>query len=160
MNGLSAAVEIQRRQPPERWKDAIEALPVEFQDEAREYLRGMWVRMQNVRRLTRCGDPDTSRQAAERVTANGSRADHLQRVVAAVNAHPGSTSAELAKHSGLERHEAARRTADAANAGLIVRGHHKTCSVNGTRATTWWPKRARGPIPNCPQPETEWRPAA
>ena len=27
MNGLSAAVEIQRRQPPERWKDAIEALP-------------------------------------------------------------------------------------------------------------------------------------
>lgn len=95
-----------------------------------------------VAHLYRVTDPDTSRQAAERVTAIGSRADHLKRIVQAVRDHPGSTSAELAEHAGLERHEAARRTADAAQAGLIVRGPSKTCSVGGRAAITWWPKRA------------------
>lgn len=96
----------------------------------------------SVAHLYRNGDPAPSREAAERVTAVGSRADHLKRIVAAVQAHPGSTSAELAEYSGLERHEAARRTADAANAGLIVRGPSKPCSVGGRAATTWWPRRA------------------
>lgn len=91
-----------------------------------------------VAHLYRRTDPGTSREAAERVTAGGSRADHLKRIVAAVRAYPGSTSAELAERSGLERHEAARRTADAAQAGLITRGPAKTCSVGGRAAITWW----------------------
>jgi len=95
-----------------------------------------------VAHLYRRDDPATSRQAAERVTAIGSRADHLKRIVQAVAEHPGSTSAELAEYSGLERHEAARRTADAANAGLIVRGPSKTCRIGGRASVTWWPRRA------------------
>jgi len=113
-----------------------------------------------VAHLHRRTDPDTSRQAAERVTAIGSRADHLNRIVQAVLEYPGRTSAELAECTGLERHEAARRTADACNAGLIVRGPSKTCSVGGRASITWWPKRARGLVPNCPQGETAWKPAA
>lgn len=109
-------------------------------------------------RLARRTDPDTSQQAAEHVTAIGSRADHLARIVAAVKARPGRTSAELAEDAGLERHEAARRTADAANTGHIVRGPSRTCSVGGRPAITWWPKRAT--VPHCPQPESPWRPAA
>lgn len=113
-----------------------------------------------VSRLYRHTDPDTSRQAAERITSIGSRANHLKRIVDAVRARPGRTSAELAEDTGLERHEAARRTADAANAGLIVRGPSKTCSVGRRAAVSWWPKRARFPVEGCPQPETMWRPAA
>lgn len=113
-----------------------------------------------VAHLYRRSDPNTSRRAAEHATATGSRGDHLQRIVNAVRSHPGRTSAELAADAGLERHEAARRTADAANAGLIVRGPSRVCSVGGRAAVTWWPKRARAPIPNCPQPDSEWRPAA
>jgi hypothetical protein len=113
-----------------------------------------------VAHLYRGTDPTTSRQAAERVTAIGSRVDHLKRIVAAVRARPGSTSAELAEYSGLERHEAARRTADAAQAGLIVRGPSKTCSVGGRAAITWYPRRASAPVADCPQGEAPWRPAA
>lgn len=95
-----------------------------------------------VARLYRGADPSTSRQAAEHVTAIGSRADHLKRIVSAVQSQPGSTSAELAEYSGLERHEAARRTADAANNGLIVRGPQRACRVGGRAAVTWWPKHS------------------
>lgn len=98
-----------------------------------------------VAHLYRRTDPDTSKQAVEHVTSIGSRADHLKRIVAAVQARPGRTSAELAEDAGLERHEAARRTADAANAGLIIRGPNKTCSVGGRAAVTWWPRRATLP---------------
>ncbi|HET9189826.1 MAG TPA: helix-turn-helix domain-containing protein [Rudaea sp.] len=98
-----------------------------------------------VAHLYRRTDPTPSRQAAEHVTAIGSRADHLKRIIAAVVARPGRTSAELAQDIGMERHEAARRTADAANAGLIVRGPNKTCSVGGRAAVTWWPRRAALP---------------
>lgn len=97
-----------------------------------------------VAHLFRRTDPTTSRQAAEHVTAIGSRADHLKRIVAAVQARPGRTSAELAEDTGLERHEAARRTADAAQAGYIVRGPSKTCSVGGRAAVTWFPRRVLG----------------
>lgn len=114
----------------------------------------------HVAHLYRRTDPSTSREAAERVTAIGSRADHLQRIVRAVREHPGSTSAELAEYAQLERHEAARRTADACNAGLIVRGPAKTCSVGGRSAITWYPRRAGRPVEDCPQGETAWRPAA
>lgn len=113
-----------------------------------------------VAHLYRRSDPPSSREAAERVTAIGSRADHLQRIVQAVKAHPGSTSAELGQYAAIERHEAARRTADACNAGLIVRGPAKTCSVGGRSAITWYPRRAGVPVEDCPQGETAWRPAA
>ena len=81
-----------------------------------------------------------------------------KRIVAAVKAKPGRASAELAQDAGLERHEAARRTSDAANAGLLVRGPARLCSVGGRSSVSWFMRRASAP--HCPQPESDWKPAA
>jgi hypothetical protein len=154
---MCVAASIERNVPMQAWAGAIiEAQQADFQVDA-GYLRDRWMLIRGMARTT---DPYTSRQAAERVTMSGSRADHLTRIVKAVQERPGRTSAELAIDSGMERHEAARRTADAAQAGLIVRGAPKTCSVSGRAAVTWLPKRVFLPISNRPQPETPWRPSA
>ena len=100
----------------------------------------------DVRKLSRNTDPDTSRMAAQRTVASGRRDDHIGRIVAAVRANPGATSAELAQITGLERHEAARRTSDAAHDGLIRKRigpdgkpMKRTCGVSGHAAVVWLP---------------------
>jgi len=50
MSALLHAVEIQRHLPSEQWKAAIAALPEVERAEAREYLAGIWQRMQAARR--------------------------------------------------------------------------------------------------------------
>lgn len=84
-------------------------------------------------------DPRSSHLAAAEVTVTGRRHDHQQIVTAAVHAHPGLTSAELTKYTGLERHEVARRLPDAAVAGKVVRGAERRCANSGRIAVTWWP---------------------
>lgn len=83
-------------------------------------------------------DPDTSRAAAEQHT--GARVTNTQRVAEAVERWPGRTSHELSEASGMDYHEVARRTSDAARKGLIVRGASRECRVSGNRATAWWPE--------------------
>lgn len=85
----------------------------------------------------RSTDPETSHEAARRVTESGVRQGHAERVLAAVRAHPGMTSRELAGPTGLERHEVARRLADLANAGLVEQQDARPCSVGRGRAVTW-----------------------
>ena len=89
------------------------------------------------RPLSHRHDPDTSRQAAALVDATGTRDDHITIIVSAVRRHPGHTSAELAQITGLERHEAARRTADAEHRGLIRKGPARKCSLSHRAAVTW-----------------------
>lgn len=86
----------------------------------------------------RSTDPHTSHAAAEHVTATGMRQRHIDVVVRAVRNHEGLTSAELAEVCGLERHEVARRTADAEADGRIMKGAAKR-QGNGRSAVTWWP---------------------
>lgn len=88
----------------------------------------------------RTTDPRTSHAAAEHVTASGMRQRHIDIVVRAVRKHKGLTSAELSEVCGLERHEVARRTADAEADGLIMKGAAKR-QANGRRAVTWWPTK-------------------
>ncbi len=134
MIDLSPALRIQRTMPPEQWAGAVQGL-----DEAnKEYLRSMYKRLRTIKRLARRSDPDTSHAAAQRVTRSGSRADHLTRVVEAVRSHPGKTSAELAQITGLERHEAARRTSDGEREGFLRKGPSRKCSVSGRAAVCWW----------------------
>ena len=95
---------------------------------------------ERVRRIqtpaARRSDPDTSHEAAEHVTRSGARQRHIEIVIAAVRAHPGLTSLELADVCGLERHEVARRTADAEASGAIRKGPVKR-QANGRSAVTW-----------------------
>lgn len=81
----------------------------------------------------RRSDPVTSHLAAGDHASTGKRAGHMAAVIAAVRAHPGKTSAELAPLCRLERHEAARRTADAERIGAIRKGEPRKCKTS----TAW-----------------------
>ena len=84
----------------------------------------------------RNSDPESSQEAAEHVTSPGIRQNHVEIVIRAVREHPGLTSLELAPICRLERHEVARRTADAETAGAIRKGPMKR-QANGRSAVTW-----------------------
>lgn len=83
-------------------------------------------------------DPSTSRTAAEGHEASGRLASHRALILAAVQANPGCTSAELAEFASLERHEASRRLADLKNLGAVRQNGKRTCAVKGTRQVCWW----------------------
>jgi len=87
----------------------------------------------------RVSDPVTSHLAAAEHTDSGKRGRHIGIVIDAVHRHPGRTSAELAPLCGLERHEVARRTADAERVGAIRKGEIRLCNTSGRSAVTWWP---------------------
>lgn len=89
--------------------------------------------------VARNTDPVTSHIAGEEHTASGKRGRHIGIVIDTVHRHPGKTSAELAPLCGLERHEVARRTADAERAGAIRKGQIRKCNTSGRSAVTWWP---------------------
>lgn len=114
-----------------------------FDDASTQYLRERYrlIRARNARKLARRDDPSSSHQAARRMVTSGARDSHMLCVVAAIRRAPGHTSAELAKLTGMERHEVARRTADAEHDGLAYKGGQRTCDVSGRAAVTWWPSR-------------------
>lgn len=73
--------------------------------------------------ISRKRDPASSRRAAAEHEKTGRRSDNLDRVAAALWAHPGSTSVEIHHHvTGLDRVEVSRRLPDAEKAGLVRRG--------------------------------------
>lgn len=93
--------------------------------------------------LARNSDPITSHAAAHEHVANGNQECHLKIIVEAIGKHPGSTSAELAEITGLERHEAARRTSDARRKGMAEQGESRPCRMSGKQSITWWPADMR-----------------
>lgn len=82
-------------------------------------------------------DPVTSDMAAERIEASGRATAQRRAVMAAVLAHPGCTSAELAGFARMDRHAAARRLPELRKAGLVRNPGRRTCSVAGILAVTW-----------------------
>lgn len=87
----------------------------------------------------RSTDPHTSHAAAAEHRASGRQATNMLTVARAVRRHPGRTSAELAELCELERHEVARRTADAEHRGMIRKGESRRCCTSARLAVTWWP---------------------
>lgn len=83
-------------------------------------------------------DPTTSHAAAEDVTSSGVRAVQMMRVFAGVKSFPGRTSRELAELVGIERHAAARRTADLEHLGMVRKGPSRVCTLGGRPAVTWY----------------------
>jgi hypothetical protein len=93
-------------------------------------------------RLARHTDPVTSHKAAAKIEPKlGSQCSVL---LGLVEAHPGLTSAELAKLTpwpiDTRRHTAAKRLSVLRDRVKRVRnGDIRKCHVTGEEAMTWWP---------------------
>jgi hypothetical protein len=85
-------------------------------------------------------DPDTSHLAAHSVTTTGTRHTNNQKCREAVENNPGASSAKIAKITGLDRHEAARRLSDLRGIS-VEQGEPVRCKLcNNRLCVTWWPK--------------------
>jgi len=84
-------------------------------------------------------DPPTSDEAAERVERSDRAGTHRKLCMEAVLRRPGMTGAEVARETGLERHEASRRLPELRRAGLVRCGDPRICEVRGTKQVSWWP---------------------
>ncbi len=88
----------------------------------------------------RNADPSSSHEAAEHVVSSGLQAQQHSLAASAVRKHPGLTSLELARATGLDRFMLARRLPELQRNGLIVRGIVRKCSAsNGRSGVTWFP---------------------
>lgn len=87
----------------------------------------------------RATDPASSHAAAAEIEASGAAAAHRAIILAAVRAHPGRTSLELAGITGLDRHAISRRLSELRDDGLIEQGTMRACSVNGHQMLVWNP---------------------
>ena len=90
----------------------------------------------------RSTDPQTSHDAARHIVASGQQALQQEQTRDAVACHPGLTSNELARATGLDRYMLARRLPELCDSDRVVRGDARRCSVSGRSAATWWPVRA------------------
>lgn len=89
--------------------------------------------------LARTKDPQASHAAAAQLIKSGRRRSHKQRVLAAPQRHPHSTSAELAFYCGMDRVEVARRLPDLAQDGQVMQGNERFCTVSQKNCVTWAP---------------------
>lgn len=84
-------------------------------------------------------DPSTSKESATYIDTSGLRAHQQRQVVAAVRQWPGCTSYELAKHMHADRVMPARRLRELVEAGEVVEGPKRQCTISGRTALTWLP---------------------
>ena len=89
-------------------------------------------------------DPASSAMADAEQKASGRRTRNLDRVLALLAAHPDSTSRELSVLSGMDRHEVARRTADAKRLGLAMHTARPREDRAGGRPAVAWMLTNRG----------------
>lgn len=91
----------------------------------------------------RRSDPSSSHQAAAVIEISGAAASQTARILQTLERLPGSTSAELAKATGMDYHAVARRLPELAAAGKIRRTPPSAdavpCAVSGRRVSRWWP---------------------
>jgi hypothetical protein len=88
--------------------------------------------------LSHRADPDTSRQAADKLQESGRLTGQRKAVLDGLRQHDGSTSAELAHAMGCDRYLTARRLPDLAREGHVRQGPARTCRVRGSECVTWW----------------------
>lgn len=92
-----------------------------------------------VRTPAAAADPSTSHESAQALRDSGRLAAGIATVVRALGTTPLMlpTSRELAQAAGLDRHETARRLADALRTGLVTQGPSRACHHSGRKAVTW-----------------------
>lgn len=89
--------------------------------------------------LARRTDPSTSHEAAEAVERCGRAASQRHLCLLEVWKRPGSTAAEIAARTGLERHVPSRRLPELRQAGQVRNGAQRICTVTGNPSMTWEP---------------------
>lgn len=94
--------------------------------------------------LARRNDPQTSHEAAESVERSGRAASQRHQCLLEVWKRPGSTAAEIAARTGLERHVPSRRLPELRQAGRIKNGPQRDCTVTGNPSMTWLPVEGGG----------------
>lgn len=80
-------------------------------------------------------DPVSSHEAAQ----SNAAIRHIQvyEVVKWLGMHPGSTTAEIAAVSELDRHMVGRRMPDAEASGFVYRAGFRKCSQSNRSAQVW-----------------------
>ena len=86
----------------------------------------------------RASDPETSKLSDLQNEKSGLKARQILDVIAALRGYEGSTSAELASLSGLDRYTCARRLPDAREQLKTRNGDNRTCRISGRMAMTWY----------------------
>lgn len=89
--------------------------------------------------LARSTDSSGSHDAAAHLVGSGVHAAQKDRTASAVHRHPGMTSMQLARETGMDRYVVARRLPDLAKEGRVFRGAKALCPISNITVCTWWP---------------------
>lgn len=92
----------------------------------------------------RHSDPYSSAMADSAHEASGRKLRNLDKVLRLLASHPEHTSRELAVLGGMERHESARRLADAKRLGLAAHSARPRPDNAGGRSAVAWFLTNRG----------------
>lgn len=92
----------------------------------------------------RSTDPHTSRLAAEKVEASGNAQAQRDVCLTEVRKRPGSTAAEIAVATGLERHAPSRRLPELREQELVTNGRTRICAATRRLSMTWFPVSVSG----------------
>jgi DNA-binding MarR family transcriptional regulator len=88
--------------------------------------------------LARNSDPWTSHAAAEQIEDTGLLRGQKRYVYEALRRRNGSTSAELGRDLGIDRHVPGRRLPDLEREGLVRQGPVRQCRVKKRASVTWF----------------------
>lgn len=91
----------------------------------------------------RASDPETSHQAARRLTESGALVGRRREVWQALHDRPGATAGELAEALGWERGEVSKRLPELERMNSATRGPARECRVKGSTMATWTAQRLR-----------------
>jgi len=102
------------------------------------------VTLETLNPISHSSDPETSREAAERITRSGARGAHCRMVLAMVETDPNLTAGELWQRAGpveraalKELQEVRRRLTDLLAAGKVSQGLPRPCAIRGAKAVVW-----------------------
>jgi hypothetical protein len=91
-------------------------------------------------------DPQSSHEAAEKVSKSAKAALHREIALAIVMAHPGHTGMELwelatpeQKQELGDHHELYRKLSDIRHQNLVRQGDARPCRIKASRMVTWFP---------------------
>lgn len=129
-----------------------------FNPERRKPRAASYQSMRGMELLSRDTDSLGSFKAGDRMAKSGLGGKRRARVYHALRQAQGSTSAELAKAAGLDRHDVARRLPELAKAGWVLRGRARMCKVCAVPCTTWYVVRPWRDTANRQSPVPTQRP--